>query len=83
MSQLARTPKQLGEVLRRCRMLAKLTQSQLATRAGLRQATISQIEGGSGATKIETISAVLSALDLELTIAPRSKSNSKDIEDIF
>jgi HTH-type transcriptional regulator/antitoxin HipB len=83
MSQLARTPKQLGEVLRRSRTLANLTQSQLAARAGLRQATISQIEGGSGATKIETISAVLSALDLELTIAPRSKSSSKDIEDIF
>jgi len=26
---------------------------------------------------------VLTALDLELTIAPRSKSSPKDIEDIF
>lgn len=83
MTQLARTPRQLGEALRRYRTLADLSQSQLAATAGLRQATISQIEGGSGATRIETICAVLAALDLELTIAPRSKSSPKDIEDIF
>ena len=83
MTQLARTPKQLGEALRRYRALIDLSQSQLAAKAGLRQATISQIEGGNGATKIETLYTVLAALDLELIIAPRSKSTSKDIEDIF
>lgn len=83
MPQLARTPKQLGEALRRYRTLADLSQSQVAAKAGLRQATISQIEGGGSATKIETLCSLLAALDLELTIAPRSKSNSKDIEDIF
>lgn len=83
MAQLARTPKQLGEALRRYRTLADLNQSQLAAKAGFRQATISQIEGGHGATKVETLYAVLAALDLELTIAPRSKSSPKDIEDLF
>ena len=83
MPQLARTPKQLGEALRRYRTLAGLNQSQLAAKAGLRQATISQIESGHGATKVETLCTLLAALDLELTIAPRSKSSSKDIEDIF
>jgi HTH-type transcriptional regulator/antitoxin HipB len=83
MAQFARTPSQLGEALRRYRTLADLSQSQLAAKAGLRQATISQTEGGSGATKLETICAVLAALDLELTIAPRLKSSPKDIEDIF
>ncbi|MGK6319019.1 helix-turn-helix domain-containing protein [Sphingomonas sp. DT-204] len=57
--------------------------AQLADKAGLRQATISQIESGHGATRIETICTLLGALDLELTISPRSKSSSKDIEDIF
>lgn len=83
MDQLARTPKQLGEALRRYRALAGLSQTQLAAKVGLRQATISQIEGGHGATKVETLCAVLAALDIELMITPRSKSSAKDIEDIF
>lgn len=83
MAQLARTPRQLGEALRRYRIKASLSQTQLAARAGLRQATISQIESGHSATRIETICAVLAALDIELTIAPRSKSTAQDIEDIF
>ena len=80
---LVRIPKQLGDALRRHRTLAGLTQSQLAAKAGLRQATISQIEGGSSATKFGTVCTMVAALDLELTIAPRSKSSSEDIEDIF
>lgn len=83
MDQLARTPKQVGEALRRYRTLAGLSQTQLAAKAGLRQATISQIEGGHGATKVETLCAVLAALDIELMVRPRSKSSAKDIEDIF
>jgi HTH-type transcriptional regulator/antitoxin HipB len=83
MIQIARTPKQLGETLRRYRTLAGLNQSQVAAKAGLRQATISKIESGSEATKIETIYDVMAALGLEITISPRSKSSSQDIEDIF
>lgn len=83
MTQIARTPKQLGETLRRYRTLAGLNQSQVAAKAGLRQATISKIEGGSEATKIGTLYDVMAALDLEITISPRSKSSSQDIEDIF
>lgn len=78
-----RLPKQLGNVLRGHRTLAGLTQAQLGARAGLRQATISQIEGGSSATKLGTVCTLLAALDLELTIASRSQSSSQDIEDIF
>lgn len=80
---LVRIPRQLGDALRRHRTQAGLTQSQLAAKAGLRQATISQIEGGSSATKFGTVCTMLAALDLELTIGPRSNSSSKDIEDIF
>lgn len=83
MAQIARTPKQLGDALRRHRTHIGLSQSQVAAKAGLRQATISQIENGHDATKIETICVLLAALDLELTVAPRSKGSPKDIEDIF
>ena len=80
---LVRIPRQLGDALRRHRTIAGLTQSQLAAKAGLRQATISQIEGGSSATKFGTVCTMLAALDLELMIAPRSKSSSEEIVDIF
>ena len=83
MAQIARTPKQLGDALRRHRTHLGLSQSQAAAKAGLRQATISQIENGHDATKIETICVLLAALDLELMVAPRSKGSSQDIEDIF
>lgn len=83
MSQLARTPGQFGEALRRTRLSRGWSQTQLAQQAGLRQATISQIENGHGATRIDTLCAVLAALDLELTMAPRSRSGPADIEDMF
>jgi HTH-type transcriptional regulator/antitoxin HipB len=83
MTQLARTPKQLGAILGRQRRLANLTQTELGRRAGLRQATISEIESGKATTRLGTICDVLAALDLELTVAPRSKSSSADIEEIF
>jgi HTH-type transcriptional regulator/antitoxin HipB len=81
--QLARTPNQLGSALRRYRGLKGLTQAELASLAGLRQATVSQIESGHGATRIETITSILAALDLELTVAPRTRGSSQDIEAIF
>jgi HTH-type transcriptional regulator / antitoxin HipB len=81
--QLARTPVQLGNALRRFRGLRGLSQAKLASLTGLRQATVSQIENGSGATRLETIIGILAALDLELTVAPRTKGSSQDIEALF
>jgi HTH-type transcriptional regulator / antitoxin HipB len=73
MHDLARDPKQLGNLIRRGRKRQAVSQKNLGDKAGLRQETISLIENGNRATKIETILAVLAALDLELRIAPRSK----------
>ncbi len=82
-SLLARTPKQLGEALRRLRLQLGFTQTLLAQRTGVRQATISQIETGQGTTRIETLCAVLAALDLELTVAPRSQGSAENIEGLL
>jgi HTH-type transcriptional regulator/antitoxin HipB len=60
-----------------------MSQSELGARTGLRQGTISLIERGNAATKLETVLNVLAALDLEFRIASRSKSGPADIEDIF
>jgi HTH-type transcriptional regulator/antitoxin HipB len=83
MSQLARSPSQLGAILHRQRTLKGMTQKQLASGLGMRQATISRLEGGFAGTKLSTLLDVLAALDLELAIEPRSKGTAQDIEDIF
>jgi HTH-type transcriptional regulator/antitoxin HipB len=44
---------------------------------------ISKIETGQGGVKLSTVSDVLAALGLEMTIAPRTRSSAADIEDIF
>lgn len=83
MADLARTPNQIGNLIRRARKKRGLSQSQLGELAGLRQETISLIETGNPAAKLETILTVLTALDLEFRIVPRSKGTAAELEDIF
>ena len=83
MADLARTPKQIGNTIRRARKKLGLSQTELADSAGFRQETISLIETGNPAAKLETILAILAALDLEFQILSRSKGGDADIEDIF
>jgi HTH-type transcriptional regulator/antitoxin HipB len=70
-------------MIRRTRKKRGQSQTELADSAGFRQETISLIETGNPAAKLETILAVLAALDLEFRILPRSKGGGADIEDIF
>lgn len=83
MSDLARTPRQIGTIIQRARKKRDWTQMKLAERAGLRQATISMIESGEKPAKLESILAVLAALDLEFRIGERSKGHGSDIEELF
>jgi HTH-type transcriptional regulator/antitoxin HipB len=83
MNDLARTPRQIGTIIQRARKKRDWTQMQLAERAGLRQATISMIESGEKPAKLESILAILAALDLELRIGARSKGYERDIEELF
>ena len=82
MNELARDPKQMGNLVRRARKRLGWNQKALGDKAGLRQETISLLENGNPSAKIETILAVLAALDLELQIAPRSKGGM-DVEGYF
>jgi HTH-type transcriptional regulator/antitoxin HipB len=79
MSQLARTPKQLGAIIRRQRRKLGLTQGQLGERAGLRQETISLMEAGNPANRLDTLLTVLAALELELQVAPRTGRVLEDL----
>lgn len=82
MDTASRTPKQLGGALRRYRKQLGLSQTDLSDRTGKRQATVSTLESAGNAT-LDTLFAVLSALDLELSVRPRSKGGRAKLEDIF
>lgn len=83
MDQIARTPKQIGDILRRYRRNHGLSQTDLSKGTGHRQATVSEIEGGAPGTRLRTLFDLMAALDLEIVIRPRSKGSAKDIEDLF
>ncbi len=81
MIDLARSPDQIGAIIRRYRRKLKLSQSELGERAGLRQETISLIETGNPATRINTILAILAALDLEFQVTARGRKSG--VEDLI
>lgn len=83
MSQVIRSPKQLGAVIRRARQSKGLTQTQVARRAGMRQATISEIENGRSGISQDSLFALLAALDLTLVADSRRSEDAPTIEDIF
>lgn len=79
----ARTPRQIGNLIRRARKQRGWSQSLLAERVGVRQGTISLIETGNPAARLDTLLAILAALDLELQVASRRKGTRAEIEDLF
>lgn len=83
MELIARNTKQIGDILARFRKNKKSTQTDIGKQTGLRQATISELENGGKGTKLQTLIEVLTALDLEIVIRPRSKSSLSDFEDLF
>lgn len=82
MNQIARTVKQFGVAVRRRRRALGWSQSAIGSKAGLRQATISTLEGGESGTRLRTLVDVMAALELEVVIRDRSKA-PKSIEDLF
>ncbi len=74
---VARTPKQLGAILRGYRREWNLTQQSVGISCGLPQAAISQIESNPTTTSLSRIYRILSALDLELVIRPRNSGDPK------
>jgi HTH-type transcriptional regulator/antitoxin HipB len=83
MQRNARTPAQIGPIVRRERRARGLTQAQLGAKIGRRQATISKLEKGEPATQLSTLFDVLTALNLELVIGDRSKLSKTNFEQIF
>jgi len=79
-----RGPDQLGHALKRFRNRENLSQESLAKSAGIRQATVSKLENGSGASEINTIFAACAALDLEIVLRERKRhKHPQSIEELF
>lgn len=74
---IARSAKQLGNIIQAQRLKVGLTQHQLADLAGTGQKTISKIENGILSTRIDTIFSILAALNLQTEI--NSRVNNADI----
>lgn len=80
---VSRTPKQLGEAIKRVRKGQHLSQEQLAKKIGSTQRVISSIESGKAGTYIETIMRVISALNYEIELRPKQREEDFDPEEFF
>ena len=72
MDYVAKTPEQLGQILKSCRSQRQLTQRAAGAKVGLKQSTISVVETDASGSSIETLYKLLSALELELVIRDRN-----------
>ena len=82
MDQIARTPGQIGAVVRRRRKALELSQDALGEKISMRQATISNLEAGDRGAKIGTLLDAMSALGLELVIRPRTRGRADEMDDL-
>jgi HTH-type transcriptional regulator/antitoxin HipB len=80
-----RAPDQIGRVFRRWRKARKLTQAQLAKKAGLSQKTISTIENGIKTAEFDTLLSICAALDLEFVVRerPQTIASSARLSELF
>ena len=83
MQNFVRIPRDLGHAIRQARREKNSTQVDLATHSGVWQERIAKVEAGRGGTKLDTIRALLAALDLELLVRTRSKGSASDFDNIF
>lgn len=68
------TPQQLADVLRGRRKRLALTQAEAGAPVGLRAKTVSALESVPEPSSIRTLFRILSALELELVLRPKSSA---------
>ena len=74
MGNVIRNNNDLGEAIRRARKKLDLRQVDVAQKASVRQALVSDLENGATTAKLDTVIRVLAALDMDLSIVPRRKA---------
>lgn len=81
MVDLVRSPRMAGDLVRKARRARGWTQAELGARMNVRQATVSKLEAGEPATRMEVLFDALSALGLELVVSERG--GKTDFGDMF
>jgi HTH-type transcriptional regulator/antitoxin HipB len=76
MQHLVSTPEQLSHVLRSARKALALSQDETGKLVGLLPKTISALENHPRSASVESLFKLLSALNLELSIAPKGTGGS-------
>ncbi len=71
--EIIRNEKEFGVVVRQARQNKNLRQVDVARRARIRQALVSDIENGVTTAKLSTIINILDVVGLDLTAVPRTK----------
>jgi HTH-type transcriptional regulator/antitoxin HipB len=74
MEATARTPQQLGQALRSRRAKLKLSQTEVGSKVGIKQDTVSMLEISTSSSTVETLFKALSALGLELVVREKARS---------
>ena len=74
MRKIIRNNKDLGEAIRLARKTKDFRQVDVAQKASVRQALVSELENGATTAKLDTVIKVLAALDMDLSIVPRRKA---------
>jgi len=74
MQKVIRSNKDLGAAIRLARKESNLRQVDVAQKASVRQALVSDIENGATTAKLDTVIRILAALDLDLSVIPRRKA---------
>lgn len=71
MGKVIRSNQDLGAAIRLARKKQNLRQVDVAQKASVRQALVSDIENGATTAKLDTVMRVLAALNLDLSVVPR------------
>ena len=71
MDKVIRSNKDLGAAIRLARKQQNLRQIDVAQKASVRQALVSDIENGATTAKLDSVMRVLAALNLDLSVVPR------------
>ena len=69
------SPENLGKVLRLYRKNQGLTQVEAGGKFNLPQKTVSRIEAGAAAVRLDTVFKYMSALGLEMHLEPRNQQS--------
>ncbi|MFH0264256.1 MULTISPECIES: type II toxin-antitoxin system antitoxin HipB [Vibrio] len=75
------SPKQLADMMLLIRQKNGWTQSELAKKVGIKQATISNFENTPNKTTLSTFFKIVQAMDLTLSIQEKSQAASLDEND--